>query len=164
MFKENLFEGKTALVTGGGTGIGLEISRQLLALGAKVFIVSRKIEKLEAAVLKLHSVSKNVLAYRLDIRETENISHLADFIAQQTDTLDILINNAGGQFPSAAEAITEKGWRAVVETNLNGTWFVTQEMAKRFFLKQSQSNIVNIVLNNYRGFPGMAHSAAARAW
>jgi citronellol/citronellal dehydrogenase len=163
MFKENLFEGKTALVTGGGTGIGLEISRQLLALGAKVFIVSRKIEKLEAAVLKLHSVSKNVLAYRLDIRETENISHLADFIAQQTDTLDILINNAGGQFPSAAEAITEKGWRAVVETNLNGTWFVTQEMAKRFFLKQSQSNIVNIVLNNYRGFPGMAHSAAARA-
>ncbi len=163
MFKENLFEGKTALVTGGGTGIGLEISRQLLKLGARVFIASRKTEKLEAAVLKLYGVSKNVLAYRLDIRETENISHLADFIAQHADTLDILINNAGGQFPSAAEAITEKGWRAVVETNLNGTWFVTQEMAKRFFLKQTQSNIVNIVLNNYRGFPGMAHSAAARA-
>lgn len=163
MFRENLFEGKTALVTGGGTGIGLEISRQLLCLGAKVIIASRKTEKLEAAVLKLQSVSKNVLAYRLDIRETENILHLADFIAQHTDKLDILINNAGGQFPSAAELITEKGWRAVVETNLNGTWFVTQEMAKRFFLKQTQSNIVNIVLNNYRGFPGMSHSAAARA-
>ena len=163
MFEKNLFQGKTALVTGGGTGIGLEISRQLLDLGAKVFIASRKTEKLEAAVLKLHGHGNNLRAYRLDIREPENISHLADFIAQHTDTLDILVNNAGGQFPSAAEAITEKGWRAVVDTNLNGTWFLTQALAKRFFLKQTQSNIVNIVLNNFRGFPGMAHSAAARA-
>ncbi len=163
MYKENLFAGKTALVTGGGTGIGLEISRQLLALGAKVFIASRKTEKLEKAILNLHGAGKNLMAYRLDIREPENVSHLADFIAQNTDTLDILVNNAGGQFPSAAETITEKGWRAVVDTNLNGTWFVTQQMANRFFLKQKQSNIINIVLNNYRGFPGMAHSAAARA-
>ncbi len=163
MFKKKLFEGKTALVTGGGTGIGLEISRQFLDLGAKVFIASRKTEKLEAAVLKLHGNGNNLMAYRLDIREPENISHLADFIAQHTDKLDILVNNAGGQFPSAAENITEKGWRAVVDTNLNGTWFLTQALAKRFFLKQKQSNIVNIVLNNFRGFPGMAHSAAARA-
>ena len=164
MFQENLFKGKTVLVTGGGTGIGFEIARQYLALGADVYIASRKKENLEAAILKLHHNSDTqARAYVLDIRETQSIKNLADLIESQSGKLDILINNAGGQFPSPAELITENGWRAVVNTNLNGTWFVTQEMAKRFFFNQTESSIVNIVLNNYKGFPGMSHSAAARA-
>ncbi len=164
MFQENLFKGKTVLVTGGGTGIGFEIAQQYLIMGAEVYIASRKKEKLEAAMLKLHrNGDTQAKAYVLDIRETQSIKNLADIIESQSGKLDILINNAGGQFPSPAELITENGWRAVVNTNLNGTWFVTQEMAKRFFFKQTQSSIVNIVLNNYKGFPGMSHSAAARA-
>ena len=164
MFQENLFKGKTVLVTGGGTGIGFEIARQYLALGAEVYIASRKKEKLEAAMLKFHHYGDTqAKAYVLDIRETQSIKNLADIIESQSGKLDILINNAGGQFPSPAELITENGWRAVVNTNLNGTWFVMQEMAKRFFFNQTQSSIVNIVLNNFKGFPGMSHSAAARA-
>ena len=164
MFQKDLFAGKIALVTGGGSGIGLEIARQLLSLGAEVYIAGRKKERLEQAVMQLHGVGGNrVRAFALDIRDTESIRHLAELIESQSGRLDILINNAGGQFPSPAEDITEKGWLAVVNTNLNGTWFVTQEMAKRFFFKQNVGSVVNIVLNNYKGFPGMSHSAAARA-
>lgn len=162
MFKNDLFKDKVALVTGGGSGIGLEIARQLLACGATVYIAGRKKEKLEKAILTLHAAEK-LRAFALDIRETESIKHLADMIEAQSGRLDLLINNAGGQFPAPAEDISENGWKAVVNTNLNGTWFMTQEMAKRFFFKQKQGNIVNIVLNNYRGTPGMSHSAAARA-
>jgi citronellol/citronellal dehydrogenase len=162
MFQKDLFKDKTILVTGGGTGIGYEIARQFLTLGAEVYIASRKPEKLESAILKLKEFG-TVKAFALDIRETASIGHLADMIEAQSGKLDILINNAGGQFPSPAEAITENGWKAVINTNLNGTWFVTQEMAKRFFFKQNSGSVVNIVLNNFKGFPGMAHSAAARA-
>ena len=162
MFKEDLFKDKVALVTGGGSGIGLEIAKQLLACGATVYIAGRKQEKLEKALLSLHSVGK-VRAFALDIRETAHIKHLADMIEVQSGRLDILINNAGGQFPSPAEDISEKGWNAVVNTNLNGTWFMTQEMAKRFFFKQNEGSIVNIVMNNFSGTPGMTHSGAARA-
>lgn len=162
MFKNDLFKDKVALVTGGGTGIGLEITKQLLDCGATVYIAGRKQEKLEKAILTLHNPTK-LRAFALDIRETESIRHLADMIEAQSGRLDILVNNAGGQFPSPAENISENGWKAVVNTNLNGTWFMTQEMAKRFFFKQNEGSVVNIVLNNYRGTPGMSHSAAARA-
>lgn len=163
MFQSDLFQGKTVLVTGGGSGIGLEIAKQFLTLGAEVYIAGRKKERLEQAVMTLHSYGTGVKAFALDIRDTESIKHLADIIETQSGKLDILINNAGGQFPSPAEDISEKGWNAVINTNLNGTWFVTQEMAKRFFFKQKEGSVVNIVLNNFRGSPGMSHSGAARA-
>jgi len=105
----------------------------------------------------------NVHSFQLDIREPEQVASLADTIAEKSGKLDILVNNAGGQFPSLAEEITPKGWNAVINTNLNGTWFVTQAMAKRFFFAQQHGAVVNIVVNHFRGFPGMAHTGAARA-
>jgi citronellol/citronellal dehydrogenase len=153
MFKNDLFKDKVALVTGGGSGIGLEIAKQLLALGATVYIAGRKQERLDTALMSLHAVGK-AKAFALDIRDTKSVSHLADLIEAQSGRLDILINNAGGQFPSPAEDISEKGWNAV---------YVTQEMAKRFFFKQNAGNIVSIVMNNFSGTPGMTHSGAARA-
>lgn len=162
MFAPDLYKGKTVLVTGGGTGIGFEMARQYLHYGAEVYIASRKSDKLEQALMKLHHEGR-ARAFTLDIREPEQIEHLANTIETQSGKLDILINNAGGQFPSPAEDITPKGWQAVINTNLNGTWFVTQTMAKRFFFKQNEGCILNIVLNNFRGLPGMSHSAAARA-
>jgi citronellol/citronellal dehydrogenase len=162
MYQSDLFLGKTVLVTGGGSGIGFEIAKQFLQLGAEVYIASRKKERLEDAMPQLHPYGK-VKAFPLDIREPEQINHLADMIAAQSGKLDILINNAGGQFPGPAADFTPKGWNAVINTNLNGTWYVTQTMAKRFFFPRTQGAIINIVLNNYRGMPGMAHSAAARA-
>lgn len=161
MFQPDLFKNKTVLVTGGGSGIGMEIARQFLACGATVYIASRKKERLEKALRELSH--ENLRAFPLDIREPEQVEQLANLIAAESGRLDILINNAGGQFPSPAEDITPKGWQAVVHTNLNGTWFVTQIMAKRFFFEQKSGVVVNIVVNNYRGFPGMAHTGAARA-
>jgi citronellol/citronellal dehydrogenase len=163
MFQNHLFSQKIVLVTGGGSGIGLEIARQFLQHGAaEVYICSRKKERLEAAQIELHKFGK-ARSFALDIREPEQIAHLADLIENQSGRLDILVNNAGGQYPNPAEMLSPNGWKAVVNTNLNGTWFVTQEMAKRFFLPQNDGAVVNIVLNNFRGTPGMAHSAAARA-
>lgn len=162
LFQPNLFSDKTVLVTGGGSGIGLAIARQFLECGATVFICSRKLERIEKAVLELGQFG-TVYGHTLDIREPEQVAKMADFIAEKAGKLDILVNNAGGQFPSPAADISPKGWQAVVNTNLNGPWFVTQTMAQRFFFPQNQGVVLSIVVNNYRGFPGMSHTAAARA-
>ena len=162
MFQQNLFRVKTVLVTGGGSGIGFAISKQFLQLGATVIISSRKEERLKTAVEKLSEFGKVRYAV-LDIRETEQIEQLAQNIKTNEGKLDILINNAGGQFPSAAEDISFKGWNAVINNNLNGTFYVTQTMAKHFFIPSKAGNILNIIANIYRGFPGMAHTGAARA-
>ena len=77
--------------------------------------------------------------------------------------LDILINNAGGQFPAPSHIIAQKGWAAVINNNLNGTFYISQHMANTFFIPQKSGNIVNITANVMRGFPGMAHTGAARA-
>jgi citronellol/citronellal dehydrogenase len=162
MFQTDLFKDKTVLVTGGGSGIGFAIAQQFLRCGAEVYIGGRKPERLETAAQALSSLG-TLRAQALDIREPAQIEAMADFIQQHSAKLDVLVNNAGGQFPSPAEDITPKGWQAVLNTNLNGTWFVTQAMAKRFFLPQRAGVVTNIVVNNYRGFPGMAHTGAARA-
>jgi citronellol/citronellal dehydrogenase len=162
MFQKDLFSGKTVLVTGGGSGIGLATARQFLQCGAHVFIAGRKADKLEKAMEELSKLG-TAHAFQADIREPEQVENLANFIREKNGQLDVLINNAGGQFPSLAEDISVKGWQAVVNTNLNGTWFVTQTMAKHFFIPANAGAIVNVVLNNYRGTPGMAHSGAARA-
>jgi citronellol/citronellal dehydrogenase len=162
MFQSHLFKGKVALVTGGGSGIGYEIAKQLLELGAVVYIGSRKQERIEKAVQELQTIGP-CIGLLIDIREPESVKIAAQSIEEESKRLDILINNAGGQFPSPAEMISPKGFNAVINNNLNGTWNVIYEMANRFLLPQKEGTIINIVLNNYRGTPGMSHSAAARA-
>lgn len=162
MFKEDLFKGKTAFVTGGGSGIGFAISKQLLSLGAEVYIASRKKERIDEAVMKLQKYG-NCKGFVLDIRQPDNLEHVADSIKHQSGKLDILVNNAGGQFPSKASEISVNGWNAVINTNLNGTFYTTRQMYKSFFEPQQSGNIVNIIANIYRGFVGMAHTGAARA-
>ena len=157
MFQENLFKDKIVLVTGGGSGIGYTIAKQYLALGAIVYIASRNAQKIEKAITELKEFG-DVRSAIADIREPEQIQTLADQIKAEAGRLDILVNNAGGQFPSAAENI-----RAVVTNNLIGTFYVTQIMAKTFFIPQKEGNIVNIIANIFRGFPGMVHTGAARA-
>ncbi len=162
MFQSDLFKDKIVLVTGGGSGIGYTIAEKYLALGATVYIASRNAEKIEKAVAELSAIG-DVRSAIADIREPEQIQALADHIKADAGRLDILVNNAGGQFPSAAENISFNGFRAVVNNNLIGTFYVTQVMAKTFFIPQNEGNIVNIIANIFRGFPGMAHTGAARA-
>lgn len=162
MFNAELFQDKIALVTGGGSGIGKSIAQQLLQSGATVYIASRKEEKLQKAVAELQTFGP-VDYFVCDIRDPDHIRALADGIQAKSGHLDILVNNAGGQFPALAEDISEKGWQAVINNNLNGTFYVTRMMARQFFIPQKQGIIVNIIVNIYRGFPGMAHTGAARA-
>lgn len=162
MFKENLFENKKVLVTGGRSGIGYGISKSFLQLGAQVFICSRKAEPLKKAAEELSEYGECQF-HPCDIRKTTDIKILAEKIKSTFGRLDILVNNAGGQFPAPAELISENGWAAVINNNLNGTFYMSQEMAKSFFIPQKNGNIVNIIANVLRGFPGMAHTGAARA-
>ena len=162
LFAPDLFKGKSVLVTGGRSGIGYAISEAYLRLGARVWIASRKEEPLKAAAEELGKLGE-CRHSTLNIKKLEEVEALAEEIATEWGTLDVLVNNAGGQFPSPAADIAPKGWDAVINNNLNGTWYMTQTFAKRFFIPQQQGNIVNIIVMIYRGFPGMAHSAAARA-
>lgn len=162
MFEKNMFKNKVVIVSGGGSGIGKAISRQFLSLGAKVYIGSRKKERLQEAVKELRTYG-DCEYMELNIRETESVEQAAKVIKETEGRADILINNAGGQFPSPAEAITQKGWKAVIETNLSGTWFMSQTFTRQFFMPQKSGIIVNIIANIYKGFPGMAHTGAARA-
>ncbi|MEM6633003.1 MAG: SDR family oxidoreductase [Bacteroidota bacterium] len=162
MYAENLFKDKTVLVTGGRSGIGYGIAQKYLELGAKVFICSRKAEPLKKAAEEL-SILGTCLSHPCDIRQPDQIRVVADQIKEHFGKLDILVNNAGGQFPAPAELISEKGWAAVINNNLNGTFYMSQIMYNTFFASQQHGVIVNIIANVYRGFPAMAHTGAARA-
>jgi citronellol/citronellal dehydrogenase len=162
MFRPDLFAGQTALVTGGGSGIGHAISARLLELGATVYIASRKSDRLESALPGLRALG-DCRAIELDIRNRDGVERALDLIKEQSGRLDLLVNNAGGQFPSTAENISPNGWDAVIATNLTGTWNVTRAGFLKFFEPQAGGTVVNIIANIYRGFPGMAHTGAARA-
>ncbi len=162
MFAANSFKDKVILVSGGRSGIGYEISKQFLQHGAKVCIISRKEELLAKAAEEL-SAFGNVIYQACDIRQTEQIQAVAEKIKSAFGRLDILVNNAGGQFPALAKMINDKGWNAVINNNLNGTFFMAREMANHFFIDQKHGCIINIIATISRGFPGMAHTGAARA-
>lgn len=162
MYQADLFKDKVIIVTGGGSGIGYEISKQFLQLGAKVWITSRKEERLQKAQAELQAFG-NCHYSIVDIRKNETLDELADKIKTEDGKLDILINNAGGQFFSPAEYISQKGWDAVINNNLNGSWYATYTMAKKLFIPQKNGIVVNIIANMFRGFPGMVHTGAARA-
>lgn len=163
IFRKGLFDGHVAIVTGGGSGIGLSTAIALGELGAKVAICGRKKEKLEAAEAKLRALGVEVFASACDIREVEQIESFADGVKASLGTATILVNNAGGQFPTTAETVTPRGWEAVVRNNLNGTFFMTQAVALKHMIPARRGRIVNVIANVARGFPGMVHTGAARA-
>ena len=162
IFRPNLFEGHVAIVTGGGSGIGLETARVLLEGGAKVSISGRKMERLEAAAAELN-VGDRLHVATCDIREPAQIETYLSGVEAALGPATILVNNAGGQFPTTAETLAQKGWEAVIRNNLNGTFFMTQAVANKFMIPQRRGRIVNVIANVARGFPGMVHTGAARA-
>ena len=151
---------RTALVTGGGTGIGRACALLLAQRGAKVYVLGRTAETLEGT--KELAPAGSVETIVADVRESEQVDEALTRILDH-GPLDILINNAGGQFISAAEQITPKGFRAVMRLNLDATWYLTTQAAARSMLPNAYGKIVCITMTPSRGMPGMTHSSASRA-
>lgn len=159
-----LFRGRTALVTGGGTGIGRRIALAFARFGANLAIASRKPENLESAAAEIRARGVDCLPVPTDIRETDQVDTLLERVEAHFGATDFLINNAGGQFPARPTEISDRGWRAVVDLNLNGTWNLCSRFGARM-LERRAGVIVNIV-HIYaldRGGADFAHSGAARA-
>jgi citronellol/citronellal dehydrogenase len=163
IFRKGLFDGHVAIVTGGGSGIGLSTALALGELGAKIAICGRKKEKLDAGAKLLRDRGIEVFAEACDIREVDQIGAFVDLVKEKLGTATVLVNNAGGQFPTTAETVTPRGWEAVVRNNLNGTFFMTQAVAAKHMIPAKRGRIVNVIANIARGFPGMVHTGAARA-
>jgi citronellol/citronellal dehydrogenase len=157
-FDRGLLAGSTALVTGGGTGLGRAIAEGLSLAGADVVIAARRREILDRAADEITALSGNpVTSDVVDIRDRESVESLAG-----RHEIDILVNNAGGQFPQEARRFSPNGWNSVIDLNLNGTWSMTQVFGNQM-LEGDGGVIVQIVAIVGRGLPGIAHSAAARA-
>ncbi len=163
IFAPGMFAGQVVVVTGGGSGIGRCVAEEVGTLGAQVAICGRNQEKLDAAAAQLSALGIEVLAKSCDTRVPEQVIEFVDAVLAKFGRIDVLVNNAGGQFPSMAEHLQPKGFEAVVRNNLLGTWNVTHAVATRAMIRQKNGKIVNVIAQVARGFPGMVHTGAARA-
>jgi citronellol/citronellal dehydrogenase len=163
VFRDDLFRGKVVLVSGGATGLGKASAEQFARLGASVVICGRDAARLEETATELRAFGATVMTRAMTIRDPEQVAGLMDEVWQKFGRLDVLVNNAGGQFAQPAIDISPKGWLAVVDTNLNGTWFMMQAAAQRWREHGQPGNIINVVVVIWRGLPQIAHSCAARA-
>lgn len=162
IFRPGLFAGQTIIVTGGGSGIGRCTAHELASLGAHVVIAGRDVEKLTAVQSEIEAGGGSVTAVPTNIRDEAQVQELFTRTLAERGAVHGLVNNAGGQFLSPAEQISLKGFTAVVETNLTGTFLMCRE-AYNQYMHGHGGAIVNMLIDQWRGYPGMAHSAAARA-
>lgn len=164
VYRDDLLEGQTMVISGGGSGLGKAMAFLAARLGANVAICGRKADKLEVAQAAIEKhTGVRPMAIPMSIRDPEMVEHMFDQIFDRFGRIDTLINNAGGQFPQDALNISRKGWLAVIDLNLNGTWWMMQEAAKRWVERGTAGNIINIVATIERGMPQVAHTCAARA-
>jgi citronellol/citronellal dehydrogenase len=163
-FRPDLLKDQIVIVTGGGSGLGRVMTLTMSRLGARVAICGRKREPLEeTADLVREAGGQPILVESMSIRDPDAVNAFVGKVWDQFGGLDILVNNAGGQFPQAAIDFSPKGWNAVIDTNLNGPWYMMQAAARRWRDAGRPGSIVNIVAVIWRGLPGIAHSCAARA-
>ena len=151
------------LVSGAGSGLGKAIATLFARLGAALVICGRRADKLDETAEMLQGLGATVATQAMTIRDPDQVGQLMDLVWDRHGKLDVLVNNAGGQFSQPAIDFTVKGWNAVVDTNLNGTWYMMQQAAIRWRDQGLAGNIVNITASIWRGLSHMAHSTAARA-
>jgi citronellol/citronellal dehydrogenase len=166
LFQPGLLDGRVAIVTGGGSGLGRAAALELAACGARVVICGRRAEPLEETAARAEG--GRCEARVCDIREEAEVEVLVDGVLERYGGIDLLVNNAGGQFLTPAEDITPKGFRTVFRLNVEGTWLMTHAVATKAMMgglggDARGGKIVNVTLSPHHGLPGMAHSSAARA-
>ena len=162
-FRDDLYAGQVALVTGGAGGIGRAICMLLSRLGAQVVTCGRDEAKLKELQESFARQDVDIFVRAANVRDPEEVQALLRDTWNEFGRLDLVVNNAGGQFAAPANDISPKGWAAVLETNLYGPWFVMQAAAKAWIENGSAGSIVNIGTITGRASVGIPHTAAARA-
>jgi len=163
IFAPGLLEGRVCVVSGAGTGLGRESALELARLGATVIGCGRRSEPLDGMVEAAGPLPGNAEAVAMDIRDEQAVESLFERVVERHGRVDVLVNNAGGQFLSPAEAISPKGFRTVVELNVVGTWLMTHAAATKAMIPQEDGKVLSVTLSPHNGMPGMVHSGAARA-
>jgi citronellol/citronellal dehydrogenase len=163
IFAPGLLEGLVCLISGAGSGIGRETALELARLGATVVGCGRRVEPVEETIGLIEAEAGSGDAFTCDIRDEEAVGRMVEDLLERHGRLDVLVNNAGGQFLAPAEAISAKGFRTVTELNVQGTWNMTHAAATRAFIPQERGKVISITLSPHNGMPGMVHSGAARA-
>ena len=163
IFAPGLLDGQVCVVSGAGTGIGRATALELASLGATVVGCGRRDEPLKAMIADVETGGGKAEFEAMDIRDDEAVDRLMDGVLERHGRIDLLVNNAGGQFLSPAEAISPKGFRTVIELNVQGTWQMTHAAATKAFIPQQRGKVVSITVSPHQGFPGMVHTGAARA-
>ncbi len=163
IFAPELLAGRVALVTGGGTGIGRGIALELARAGASVAVLGRRPEPLEGVAGEIRALGRCALAVPADVRDWEAVQAAVQRTVRELGGLDILVNNAGGQFGAPFETLSPKGWKAVIDVNLNGAFHCIRA-AGEVFIPQRRGKVINIIAAfSRRAAPNLAHSGAARA-
>ena len=164
MFESGLFKDHVAVITGGGTGIGLAIARRLGSLGARVAIASRNSAHLERGCAALRAAGVDALAVQLDVRNPEQVDEMVVRTVKHFGGIDILVNNAAGNFICRAEDLSPNGWNAVIGIVLNGSFYCSRAVGQHMIARKRGGSIVSILANYvWTGSPGTIHSAAAKA-
>ena len=162
VFRPDLLRDRVIVVTGGGSGIGRCAAHELASLGARVALIGRKPDKLEQVKAEIVEDGGRAECWTLDIRVEDDVRRIVAAVLERFARIDGLVNNAGGQFPSPLSQISQKGFEAVVRTNLTGGFLMSREVYTQWMAEHGGS-IVNIVADMWLGMPGMGHSGAARA-
>jgi len=164
MFAPSLFKDRVAVITGGGTGIGLAIARRLGELGARVTIASRNSENLEHGSAELRHAGLDPLCVQLDVRNPEQVDEMVQRVLRHFGRIDILVNNAAGNFICRAEDLSPNGWNAVINIVLNGSFYCSRAVGRHMIARGKGGAIVSVLANYvWTGSAGTVHSAAAKA-
>jgi citronellol/citronellal dehydrogenase len=163
IFAPGLLDGQICLVSGAGTGLGRATALEMAGLGCTVIGCGRRPEPLAETATAAEDLPGSFAFEALDIRDADGVDSFVDGVVERHGRIDVLVNNAGGQFLSPAEAISPKGFRTVIELNVQGTWQMTHAAATKAFIPQRSGKILSVTLSPHNGMPGMVHSGAARA-
>ncbi|HEX2445711.1 MAG TPA: 2,4-dienoyl-CoA reductase [Vicinamibacterales bacterium] len=164
MFRDGLLDGQVAIVTGGGTGLGLAIARRLASLGVRIAIASRSVEHLDAGAAALAEDGPEPLTVPTDVRQPDQVEALVERTIARFGRIDILVNNAAGNFICPAEDLSPNGWNAVVGIVLNGSFYCSRAVGRHLISRGGGGSIVSILANYvWTGSAGTVHSAAAKA-
>jgi peroxisomal 2,4-dienoyl-CoA reductase len=163
IFRPGLLDGQVALITGGATGIGFGIAELLSELGAHVVLASRKREHLDPAIARLQENGAKASAVVVDVRDPDRVKAMVEEVAAAQGRIDLLVNNAAGNFYAPSETLSPNAWKAVIEIDLFGTFYCSQAVVP-VMKAQGGGRIVSISMTlHYRGWPLMAHATAAKA-